>query len=173
MGGSYLPPLVFFLGLLHHPWVLFRSTRHTGGEARTEDGGGHLAASSWVSLAFASGVGGVAAPSCVSLRFANGVDPARTAVVVSPPRRGVFLGSANSGRPAKAAVVLTPPRCVVSLAFANRVCPARTAVVLAPPLLAYGCCGWACSRVCRQRRQRWGSRCVAFASRDGPGIRGG
>jgi hypothetical protein len=118
-------------------------------------------------------MGGVAAPSCVSLGFAYGVDPARTAVVASPPRRGVFLGSANSGHPAKTAVVLTPPRCVISLAFANRVCPERTAVVLAPPLLAYGCCGWACSRVCTQRRQRWGSRRVAFASRDGPGIRGG
>ena len=41
------------------------------------------------------------------------------------------------------------------------------------PLLAYSCCGWACSRVCRQRRRRWGSRRIAVASRDGPGIRGG
>ena len=185
---------------------------------------------------------------------------AKTAVVVSPPRRGVFLGSANSGYPAKTAVVLTPPRCVislafasskdsggvraaslcgfpsrsqtacvqrgwrwclrrlcwptaavaglvqgcagsdggggvlaapllplvmdlgsgvgdgpvrtavgfssprsgVSLAFANRVYPARTAVVLTPPLLAYGCCGWVCSSVCRQRQRRWSSRRLAL-----------
>jgi len=44
---------------------------------------------------------------------------AKTAVVVSLPRRGVFLGSANSGCPAKMVVVLTPPRCVVSLTFAS------------------------------------------------------
>jgi hypothetical protein len=48
-----------------------------------------------------------------------GTYTAKTAVVVSPPRRGVFLGSANSGCPAKTAVVLTPPRRVVSLAFAS------------------------------------------------------
>ena len=41
-----------------------------------------------VSLAFASGVGGVTALSCVSLGFANSMDPARVAVVVSPPRCG-------------------------------------------------------------------------------------
>ena len=48
-----------------------------------------------------------------------GAYTAKTAVVVSPPHRGVFLGSANSGCPAKMVVVLMPPRCVVSLAFAS------------------------------------------------------
>jgi hypothetical protein len=48
-----------------------------------------------------------------------GTYAAKTGVVVSPPRCGVFLGSANSGYPAKTAVVLTPPRCVISLAFAS------------------------------------------------------
>ena len=65
-----------------------------------------------------------------ALRTAVGISPPRawavvgayttkTAVVVLPPRRGVFLGSANSGCPAKMAVVLTPPCRVVSLAFAS------------------------------------------------------
>ena len=201
-----------------------------------------------VSLVFASGMGGVTAPSCVSLGFANSMDPARAAVVVSPPRcvfpsrsqtvcvqrgrrwcshrlcwptaavagliRGcagsddsggvlaasllplvMDLGSGVGDGPVRTAVGLLPRRCFpwvcercgssaggggglaaslwVSLAFANRMCPARTVVVLALPLLAYGCCDWACSRLCRQRRRLWGSRRVTFASRDGPGIRGG
>ena len=156
-----------------------------------------------VSLAFASGVGGVTAPSCVFLGFANSVDPARAAVVVSPPRCGFpshsqtvcvqqgwrwcsrrlcwptaavaglirgCAGSDDSGGvlaasllplvmdlgfgvgdgPVRTAVGFSSPRSGVSLTFTNRVCPARTAVVLTLPLLAYGCCGWVCSSVCRQ-----------------------
>jgi len=48
-----------------------------------------------------------------------GAYTAKTVVVVSPPRHGVFLGSANSGCPAKTVVVLTPPHCVVFLVFAS------------------------------------------------------
>ena len=168
-----------------------------------------------VSLVFASSVGGVTAPSCVSLGFANSVDPARAAVVVSPPRCGfplrsqtvcvqqgwqwclrclcwptaavaglirgcagsddsggvlatsllplvMDLGSGVGDGPVRMAVGFSSPRSGVSLAFANRVCPARTAVVLTPPLLAYGCCGWVCSSVCRQRQQWWPSRRLAL-----------
>ena len=163
-----------------------------------------------VSLVFASGVGGVTAPSCVSLGFANSVDPARAAVVVSPPRCGfpshsqtvcvqrgrrwcsrrlcwptaavaglirgcagsddsggvlaasllplvMDLGSGVGDGPVRTAVGFSSPRSGVSLTFANRMCPARTAVVLTPPLLAYSCCGWVCSSVCRQRQWRWSS----------------
>jgi hypothetical protein len=56
-----------------------------------------------------------------------GTYTAKTAVVVSPPRHGVFLGSANSGCPAKTAVVLTPPRCVVSFASSKDGGGVRTA----------------------------------------------
>jgi len=48
-----------------------------------------------------------------------GTYAAKTGMVVSPPRCGVFLGSTNSGYPAKMAVVLTPPHCVISLVFAS------------------------------------------------------
>jgi len=82
---------------------------------------------------------GISAPRAWAV---GGAYTANTAVVVSPPRRGVFLGSANRGCPARMAVVVSPPRRGVSLAFANGVGPARTAVVLTPPLLAYaGCAG--------------------------------
>ena len=60
--------------------------------------------------------------------------------------------------PVRTAVGFSSPRSGVSLVFANRVCPARMVVVLTPPLLAYGCCGWVCSSVCRQRQRRWSSR---------------
>ena len=95
-------------------WCVAIRPRHfapppVGGGMPTEDGGGGLAASLWDSLP-----------------FANGAGPARTAVV------------------------LTPPRCGLPLIFANGMGPARTAVVLAPPLLAYGWCGWASLGMCRQ-----------------------
>jgi hypothetical protein len=129
----------------------------------SEDGGGDLAASSWISLA-----------------FANSVSPARTAVVLTLPLlayagcpgsdngSGVLtvsllplmmdLGSGVGDSPVRTAVGFSSPRSGVSLTFANRVCPARTVVVLTPPLLAYGCCAWVCSRTCRQRRRQWSSR---------------
>ena len=72
------------------------------------------------------------------------------------------LGSGVGDSPVRTAVGFSSPRSGVSLAFANRMCPARTAVVLTPPLLAYGCCGWVCSSVCRQRQQQWSSRHLAL-----------
>jgi hypothetical protein len=72
------------------------------------------------------------------------------------------LGSGVGDGPVRTAVGFSSPRSGVSLWFANRVCPARMAVVLTPPLLAYGCWGWVCLRVCRQRRQRWSFRRLAL-----------
>jgi hypothetical protein len=170
VGGGYVPGpcCCYSPSPLGPP---FCSTRRTGVGARTENGGGHLAASCLGCggcLYGEDGGGGLAASSW-------GFPWVRKLRVSS--ETAVDAASSCGLRVRKAWIEdgggVLVPRCVVSLAFANRVCPARTAVVLAPPLLAYGCCGWACSRVCRQRRQRWGSRCVAFASRDGPGIRGG
>ena len=103
----------------------------------TEDGSGGLATSLWDSLP-----------------FVNGAGPARTAVVLTPPRCGLPLVFANGVDPARMAVVLKPPRCGLPLVFTNGVGPARMAVVLTPPLLAYGWCGWASSGMCRQRGRR-------------------
>jgi hypothetical protein len=72
------------------------------------------------------------------------------------------LASGVGDGPVRTAVGFLSPRSGVSFAFANCVCPARTAVVLTPPLLAYGCCGWVCLRVCRQRQQWWSSRRLAL-----------
>jgi hypothetical protein len=150
-----------------HATSLCGSPRVCKPHVSSEDGGGDLAASSWISLA-----------------FANGVGPARTAVVLTLPLLayagcpgsdnggGVLtasllplvmdLGSGVGDSPVRTAVGCSSPRSGVSLAFANRVCPVRMAVVLTPPLLTYGCCAWVCSRTCRQRRRRWSSRRLAL-----------
>ena len=70
------------------------------------------------------------------------------------------LASRVGDGPVRTAVGFSSPHSGVSLWFANCVCPVRTVVVLTPPLLAYGCCGWVCSRVCRQRRRWQSSHCL-------------
>ena len=72
------------------------------------------------------------------------------------------LASGVGDGPVRMAVGFSSPRSGVSLWFTNRMCPVRTVVVLTPPLLAYSCCGWVCSRVCRQRRRRRSSRHLAL-----------
>ena len=160
--------MVFFLGSLHQPWILFHSTQHTGGGACTEDGGGHVAASCLGCdgcLYGEDGGSGLAASSwgfpwvCklrVSSKDGGGVLAASLSPLV------MDLGSGVGDGPVRMAVGFSSPRSGVSLAFANRVYPARMAVVLTPPLLAYGCCGWVCSSVCRQRQRWWSSRHLAL-----------
>jgi hypothetical protein len=65
---------------------------------------------SGVSLAFGGGVGDLTAPSCISLAFANGVDPARTVVVVSPPRHWIPPGFQKRWWGFHCSVLGFPPR---------------------------------------------------------------
>ena len=140
-------------------WPMAAVTGLVRGCAGSDDGGGVLAMS--------------LLPLVMDLASGVGDGPVRTAVGFSSPRSGVSLAFANCVCPARTAVVLMPPRCGLPLVFANGAGPARTAVVLTPPLLAYGWCGWASSGMCRQRGQRWVSRCLVLCSRYAADVAGG